>query len=47
MTVNSLELHAQEVIEQRAEKGEIPASVACKFLDDNAWQDRPRVNNVQ
>src|SRR6266446_8144909 len=31
----SAEIHALDVIEQRAEKGEIPASVARKILDDN------------
>jgi len=31
----SAEIQALDVIEQRAEKGEIPASVARKILDDN------------
>jgi hypothetical protein len=31
----SAEIGALDVIEQRAEKGEIPASVAHKILDDN------------
>jgi len=31
----SAEMQALDVIEQRAEKGEIPASVARKILDDN------------
>jgi hypothetical protein len=31
----SAEIGVLDVIEQRAEKGEIPASVARKILDDN------------
>jgi hypothetical protein len=31
----SAEIGALDVIEQRGEKGEIPASVARKILDDN------------
>jgi predicted TIM-barrel fold metal-dependent hydrolase len=31
----SAEIHALDVIEQRGEKGEIPAAVARKILDDN------------
>ena len=31
----SAEIQALDVIEQRAEKGEIPASVARKILDDD------------
>jgi predicted TIM-barrel fold metal-dependent hydrolase len=31
----SAEIQALDVIEQRGEKGEIPASVARKILDDN------------
>lgn len=34
----SAAIGALDVIEQRAEKGEIPASVARKILDDNPRQ---------